>query len=476
MKNWLSILLVITVSNVYSQTWVDTSYAIQTKMDITYGSAVTFAGRTDALKLDVSYPVNDTPPKCGRPLLIVVHGGAYIAGDKNEGLPIFFRNDFAKRGYVTASVNYRLGMFHTDKYNNCNVPTWNCINMTDSSEWYRANYRGMQDVKGAIRYMINHADDYNIDPNNVFIVGESAGGFIALSVGFTDDDSEVLSTLVDSMANAPTPNSLYENTCIKGNNLATSIASMKLERNNLGKYEGDLNQPASSNYTIRGVGSFYGGAYNNIFKSHGANAPGLYMFHQPCDLIVPFTYSKVFAGFNSCMQSFPTNCGTILNRPFIYGSNGIKNLIDSLVKDSLPTSDYQFDNGGKNYNCLQQTNSSMVCHATDNYWLRSSNMATYFATKMDTCTKNNSVRRLYSNKLQIQVYPNPSDGLINFDFVPNGQSIQVKIFNTFGVEVFNQSLGSSGNATINMQHCKKGIYYVFCSSETKTTVVPVVVE
>ena len=118
----------------------------------------------------------------------------------------------------------------------------------------------------------------------------------------------------------------------------------------------------------------------------------------------------------------------------------------------------------------------MVCHATDNYWLRSTNIATYFATKMDTCTKNNNIQRLSSNKLHIQVYPNPSARWLNFDFVPNGETIQVKIFNTLGIQVLNQSIGNSGNATLDMQPYKNGIYYVFCSSETKTTVVSVVID
>src|SRR5690606_22122272 len=102
---------------------------------------------------------------------------------------------FAERGYVTASITYRLGMFQTEKEINCNISginglQWNCLNMTDSVEWVRAWYRAVQDAKGALRFLINQHDNLQIDRRNVFVVGESAGALTALGVVYLDDEDE----------------------------------------------------------------------------------------------------------------------------------------------------------------------------------------------------------------------------------------------------------------------------------------------
>ena len=204
----------------WSQDWVDTTHTIQTSFDIQYGTATNFAGNSINLEMDISYPTNDTIPPCGRPLILLIHGGAWLVGSKEDAAIVRMREDFAKRGYTAASVNYRLGQYNTDASVNCNASSlfnvnWNCLNMTDEGEWYRAKHRAVQDVNGAIRFLVNNAATYNIDPSNIFIAGESAGGFIALSTGFIDDDSEVLDNLIGLNPDAPAPNALYESSCIQ---------------------------------------------------------------------------------------------------------------------------------------------------------------------------------------------------------------------------------------------------------------------
>ncbi len=46
----------------------------------------------------------------------------------------------------------------------------------------------MEDAKTAIRFMRMHADDYDVDPENVAIAGDSSGGHTALMTGFTGND------------------------------------------------------------------------------------------------------------------------------------------------------------------------------------------------------------------------------------------------------------------------------------------------
>ena len=451
-------ILILISGHASAQKWVDTLYTIQTTYDVVYGQDTGFAGRLDTLKLDISIPQNDTPSACGRPLLVVVHGGAWVAGDKNDGYAKRLREDFAKRGYVTASVNYRMGYFNTEKAVNCNVSGWNCFNATDSSEWYRANYRGMQDVRGAIRYLVNTKSTYSIDPNHVYLVGESAGGFIALSTGYLDDPSEVMTGLSAAMPSAPKPNAIYDNPCVQKYNMASNIASMSLTRPNLGSYIGRLNQPLKDSVRIRAVGSIFGGSFNNLFETFQSPAPALYLYHQPCDLIVPYNHDRLLAGFNSCMMQFPTNCGTIINRPGCYGGKGIADLIDTLAAQGKPTITYLFDRSTNGYGCAEQAlDPSKVCHAIDNYWLRTKNMAAFFSEQMDSC----AIGAILSMQVQtLSIYPNPSSDIVTIDWEQKSEFEELTVLDVNGRSHFPTITQHNNTLHVSLHALHAGMYFV----------------
>ena len=104
------------------------------------------------------------------PLLVLIHGGAFYNGDKRSiGFPEMGKY-FAQRGYVVASINYRLGFW-----------PWN-------QSVDRAGYKAVQDANAAIRYLLNRKDELNIDPNNIYVAGSSAGAITALNVAFMNED------------------------------------------------------------------------------------------------------------------------------------------------------------------------------------------------------------------------------------------------------------------------------------------------
>lgn len=470
MKKLVLLLSLVSPFLLKGQNWIDTTYEIETSFNQPYGMAIDFAGHTQGLEMDISYPTNDTAPQCGRPLLVMIHGGAWIVGDKNEGNAKRIREDFAKRGYTTASIDYRLGQFHTNQHVNCNIPDWNCFNMADTLEWYRANYRGIQDAHGAIRYLMNNASIYNIDPLNTFIVGESAGGFIAIGTGFMDS-TEVLSTLIDSVNKVLSPNSLYESPCIQHPtyNLAPSIASMNLNRPALGAHEGELNNPTTSMYQIKAVGNFYGGSFNNIFHS-SSKPPALYLYHQYNDLIVPYNYQKLLAGYVGCHISL-AGCGYLTNRPKVYGSKGIKTLLDTMNANSLVTPDYYFDNTLNNSNCLQQaTTPSLQCHAIDNYWLRTTNMATFFASKIDGCSAT-GILDSRNDALDINIYPNPTDHNLTIDLGENYSRVNLTIMSYTNQLVSVYNLTESRNVTLDLSELRNGIYFLKINLDNNTYLV-----
>jgi carboxylesterase type B len=190
----LACFLLLHVLPAKGQLYVDSLFSFQQTSDVSYGQAMDFAGNVRDLDMDICVPVGDNPGPNGRPLMVLIHGGAFLGGTKNDANIQRMMQEFAERGYVTAAINYRLGMFQTASNWNCNVSLfgiqWNCLNQQDTSEWYRAVYRGAQDAHGAIRHLVNNASQYQIDPSQVFVVGESAGGYIAMATAYLDVPTE----------------------------------------------------------------------------------------------------------------------------------------------------------------------------------------------------------------------------------------------------------------------------------------------
>jgi poly(3-hydroxybutyrate) depolymerase len=121
---------------------------------------------TQNLALDVYEPQGDTMT-AARPCIVYAHGGAFLLGSRTDAPVVKFCNAMAAKGYVVASVSYRLG-----------------FNLTDSAAAERAVYRGVQDVKAAIRYVKEQAANWNIDTSRVFAAGNSAGSVAVIHAAY----------------------------------------------------------------------------------------------------------------------------------------------------------------------------------------------------------------------------------------------------------------------------------------------------
>jgi lysophospholipase L1-like esterase len=139
-------------------------------INIQYGQAVNLKGIDEKLLLDII-----TPPKSDtlklRPLLIFIHGGGFKNNSKNGSYSSMVCNSFAKRGYVTATIDYRLGVAkdNTDK------------------DYFEAMYRAQQDGKAAIRFFRRYAEKYGVDTAQIFITGSSAGSKTCMAIGYMDE-------------------------------------------------------------------------------------------------------------------------------------------------------------------------------------------------------------------------------------------------------------------------------------------------
>lgn len=110
------------------------------------------------LKLDMAMSEESSPGL--RPAILFVHGGGWIGGEKTTSA-----NDWlAEAGFVTASVQYRL---------------------TDVAPFPAQ----IHDVKAAIRWLRDNADEYGIDPGKIGVWGSSAGGHLSTLCAVTNGDS-----------------------------------------------------------------------------------------------------------------------------------------------------------------------------------------------------------------------------------------------------------------------------------------------
>lgn len=468
MKHLLLIVLLLWLSPAVSgQDFITKSYTYSETENIVYGQQTDFAGNERTLLLDIFLPTNDMVPPCGRPLFVAVHGGAWMTGSKDDLTPTELCKDFAQRGYVAVSVNYRLGMFQTHNAVHCNLAGWDCFNAADSSEWIRALYRGMQDVKGAIRYMVKNAGTYQIDPRNVFVAGESAGGFIALSTGFMEVPAEKPADAGAMPAVLP-PNSYAETNCVQAYGLDTSVASMNLTRPDLGPIEGLLHTDAPP-YTLRGVGSFYGGMFQNLFLAQSGVPPALYLYHQPNDLLVPYKQGRLAQGYDYCAVTLG-GCAYIQHLPYTWGGSGVATLLGS---GGSPATPLRFDSTLNNADCATQLlNPATTGHAIDNFALRSNNLATFFAAQLETggdCALSITEATKLEN---VWLYPNPASGkqLTVAGLDRNAGAVSLSLKSLSGEVMMTVTAAiTKGNVTFSLpQHLPAGLYLLHVKEKSAT--------
>jgi acetyl esterase/lipase len=103
-----------------------------------------------SLQLDIYKPRNLTE---AAPLLVFVHGGGWKGGKRSDYL--VYLVDFAKKGYITATVSYRLKK--DSIYPAC-----------------------VYDVSDAMHFLFSNAAKYGYDPDRVAMIGGSAGGHLVL--------------------------------------------------------------------------------------------------------------------------------------------------------------------------------------------------------------------------------------------------------------------------------------------------------
>lgn len=254
----------------FDDTYVFSLGEIQAEFDGVYGQVQDWQGNMEDLTFDIGYPKFSADPLTQRPFVLYIHGGGFLGGDKSGFTSVC--QDLIQRGYVCASINYRLG--------------WDTMTggQTSIDSQRAAIYRSVQDTRAALRYFVNNANAYGIDPDYIYVGGSSAG---AITTFFTTYYTQADFDAIDP-------------------NITSNLGTIDASGNTL-----------TDAFSITGNLGLWGAISDlNIINSNNS-VPTLF-FHGTSDTTVPYG-----AGISSLCVS-ATGCDTL------YGSELIAQQLESL--------------------------------------------------------------------------------------------------------------------------------------------------
>lgn len=113
------------------------------------------------------------PAGMSRPLIIWMHGGGFKFGSRKAAGARFWCTGFARRGYLCASIDYRMTVKKT---------------LTSFPALVKGCFIAVEDVREAVAYFKAHYKTWDIDTNRIILGGNSAGGIIALQAAYSRPD------------------------------------------------------------------------------------------------------------------------------------------------------------------------------------------------------------------------------------------------------------------------------------------------
>ncbi|MFN8278156.1 MAG: T9SS type A sorting domain-containing protein [Chitinophagales bacterium] len=153
-------------------------FGVDTAKNIQYGSNISTQDGTTTIDLfmDIYTPKNDTMSK--RPVVVMAHGGSFIGGTKTDGDITYMCTELASRGYVCASISYRL-----------QTAAALAVPATAKEKMVKEVIAAAQDGKAAVRFFRKDAatsNSYKVDADQIFFGGTSAGAVLGIHMAYLD--------------------------------------------------------------------------------------------------------------------------------------------------------------------------------------------------------------------------------------------------------------------------------------------------
>jgi len=242
---------------------LNTTYEVAITEDITYAEGLSHESWNSAntsvvpLLMDSYVPENDLQ---NRPLLMLIHGGGFSGGSKQQEALVDMANYYASRGFVVFSIDYRLRGDMGTIPQEWIAATTN-VDPAELDQLY-AMYPAHRDAKAALRWIIANADDYSINKDYITVGGGSAGAITSIGLGVSElgDYRDEISISED-------------------NTLSSTNLSQTYEVQTILDFWG-------SDVSIEILESIYG------YQKFDSNDPALFIAHGTEDTTVPFSSAE----------------------------------------------------------------------------------------------------------------------------------------------------------------------------------------
>jgi len=184
-KKLLFGLALLTTTGAISQTrYIDDVFSsVDVTSDVYYATSIDRGGNDQDLHFDIYQPAGDNTEEL-RPLIVLCSEGSFLRNDKKDPYILDYANRMVKKGYVVASLEYRIGWVLPTPI--ISTPEDNARNIIPAS------WRAMQDYRAAIRFFKKSiqqgGNPYRIDPNLIIGGGFGAGAYLPIN-GETIDRS-----------------------------------------------------------------------------------------------------------------------------------------------------------------------------------------------------------------------------------------------------------------------------------------------
>lgn len=362
--------------------------------NIQYGSADTYdvfgLNLPVPQYLDFYEPVGDTVSK--RPLVLVFFGGAFLVGDKGMEDMVAWCDSLTAYGYVCAAVNYRIG-----------------FNVLSSASSIRAGYRGVQDARAAVRYMKEYHQQFRIDTNLIFMVGNSAGAINAIQTAYGSESDR--------------PTATY------------GVAGTLDDNNDLGCLDCSGNNYQHT-VEISGVVGCWGAVVDMNGLDTSDHTP-IIMFHGTDDTTVPID------------SGLPFNNGVF---PTMYGSRAIHQARVNLGLASelhvYPGQDHNFYYDGLTF--------------PNTYWDTIWHLTHPFLCDLNpNCTAALTVNSIAVDEFNVQVYPNPVNDQLTIHIKGREavESINIILYDLLG-RAIRTSVVTDSVVELNVRDVEQGFYWL----------------
>jgi hypothetical protein len=384
--------------------YYDKIFAADTTNAVKFGRNAKFNGDTIDLRMDIFQPQGDTLSK--RPMIILAFGGSFTSGIRQSPDIVRLCNEFSQRGYVCVTIDYRLGFEN---------------NSDSDTNQLKAVFRGVQDMRAAIRYFYKDAstaNHYRIDTNQIFCGGVSAGGFISL-------------------------NHAYFKLGVGSRPVPPWAADALIEIGGVDGFSG--NEGYSS--IVKGVINLCGAIADTLWIQ--PQDPIIVSVHGTDDDLVPIFYDSTQAA--QSVEAMFYGSGDIHNRATHVGiSNHLKIFYGA---EHVP---FIFPSHG-NLNSIARYMDTTIWTIRD-----------FLYQNLDC---NNTSVSEKNDESKVNIYPNPVTGILNIETDKSYSALEVSLFDIQGKQLEKHSFEYESKFQLSFHNRTSGLYIIELKDEKNGNII-----